>query len=142
MTGRKRFGALLLCIGLLLVLSVSTAFIAHEADHDCCGEDCPICRTIAVNISLLRTLGLAVLMMFYTAAKIRRSENKTVAAVCKTGLFSFLVMLQSDFIPYFSWYMVAFLANCAILLAEDSGGSSFPGLLADRFREREFKTER
>ena len=88
------------------------------------------------------TLGLAVLMLFYTAAKIRRSENKTVAAVCKTGLFSFLVMLQSDFIPYFSWYMVAFLANCAILLAEDSGGSSFSGLLADRFREREFKTER
>lgn len=63
MTGRKRFGALLLCIGLLLVLSVSTAFIAHEADHDCCGEDCPICRTIAVNISLLRTLGLAVLVL-------------------------------------------------------------------------------
>ena len=61
MTGRKRFGALLLCIGLILVLSVSVAFIAHEADHDCCGEDCPICRTIAVNISLLRTLGLAVL---------------------------------------------------------------------------------
>ena len=61
MTGRKRFGALLLCIGLILVLSVSVAFIAHEADHDCCGEDCPICQTIAVNISLLRTLGLAVL---------------------------------------------------------------------------------
>ena len=61
MTGRKRISALLLCIGLLLVLSVSTAFIAHEADHDCCGEDCPICRTIAVNISLLRTLGLAAL---------------------------------------------------------------------------------
>ena len=61
MTDRKRVGALLLCIGLILVLSVSTAFIAHEADHDCCGEDCPICRTIAVNISLLRTLGLAVL---------------------------------------------------------------------------------
>ena len=61
MTDRKRVGALLLCIGLILVLSISTAFIAHEADHDCCGEDCPICRTIAVNISLLRTLGLAVL---------------------------------------------------------------------------------
>ena len=61
MTERKRFGALLLCIGLVLILSVSTAFIAHEADHDCCGEDCPICRTIAINISLMRTLGLAVL---------------------------------------------------------------------------------
>ena len=64
MTGRKRFGALLLCIGLILVLSVSVAFIAHEADHDCCGEDCPICQTIAVNISLLRTLGLLILPAF------------------------------------------------------------------------------
>ena len=65
MMDRKRFGALLLCIGLILVLSVSTAFIAHEADHDCCGEDCPICRTVAINISLLRTLGLAVLAALF-----------------------------------------------------------------------------
>lgn len=63
MTGLKRMGALLLCIGLILVLSVSISFLAHEADHDCCGDDCPICRTIAVNISLLRTLGLAALAM-------------------------------------------------------------------------------
>ena len=65
MTDRKRVGALLLCIGLILVLSASIAFIAHEADHDCCGEDCPICRTVAINISLLRTLGLAVLAALF-----------------------------------------------------------------------------
>ena len=65
MMDRKRLGALLLCAGLILVLSVSTVFIAHEADHDCCGEDCPICRTIAINISLLRTLGLAVLAALF-----------------------------------------------------------------------------
>lgn len=58
MTGRKRAAALLLCIGLILVLSVSTAFLAQEAGHDCCGEDCPVCRIIAVNIRLLRTLSL------------------------------------------------------------------------------------
>ena len=82
MTGRKRFGALLLCVGLILVLSVSTAFIAHEADHDCCGEDCPICRTIAINISLLRTLGLAVLavlclffLLTVRSARFMREQN-------------------------------------------------------------------
>lgn len=63
MTNRKRAGALLLCIGLILVLSVSIIFIAHEADHDCCGEDCPICQMIAVNIRLLRTLGLIILIL-------------------------------------------------------------------------------
>ncbi|MER1992639.1 MAG: hypothetical protein ABS897_01325 [Eubacteriales bacterium] len=63
MTGRKRAGALLLCIGLVLILSVSTAFIIHEADHDCSGEDCPICRNIAINIRLLCTAGLAALVL-------------------------------------------------------------------------------
>jgi len=56
---RKRAGALLLCIGLVLVLSVSTAFIAHEADHDCTGEDCPVCLVLAINLRLLRAAGLA-----------------------------------------------------------------------------------
>ncbi len=63
MTGRKRAGALLLCIGLVLVLSVSMAFIMHEAGHDCTGEDCPICRNIAINIRLLCTAGLAALAL-------------------------------------------------------------------------------
>ncbi len=61
MTSQKRIGALILCIGMALVLAVSAAFIIHEADHDCSGEDCPVCRMIAVNINLLRTLGLAVI---------------------------------------------------------------------------------
>ncbi len=61
MTNQKRIGALMLCIGMALVLAVSAAFIIHEADHDCSGEDCPVCRMIAVNINLLRTLGLAVI---------------------------------------------------------------------------------
>ncbi len=59
MTNGKRVGALLLCAGLILVLAVSTAFMIHEADHDCTGEDCPVCRILAINIRLMRTLGLA-----------------------------------------------------------------------------------
>ena len=81
MTNRKRTGALLLCIGLVFVLSVSMIFIVREADHDCCGEDCPICQMIAVNIRLLRTLGLIILTFsaFYMAlsgqSARRRSEG-------------------------------------------------------------------
>jgi hypothetical protein len=59
MTSRKRFGALVLCIGMAFILAVSAAFIIHEADHDCSGEDCPVCRLIAVNFNLLHILGLA-----------------------------------------------------------------------------------
>ena len=58
MNARKRAGALMLCIGLVLVLLVSSAFLIREADHDCCGEDCPICRTIALTTLLMRALCL------------------------------------------------------------------------------------
>ena len=63
MTNRKRIGALLLCVGMVLALFVSSAYIAHEAGHDCSGEDCPICQMIAVNVNLLRTLGMDVLLL-------------------------------------------------------------------------------
>ena len=56
MTDRKQVRALLLCAGFILVLAVSSAFLIHEADHDCCGEDCPICRTIAMTGMLMRVL--------------------------------------------------------------------------------------
>ena len=81
MMNRKQLGALLLCIGLVIVLSVSVAFIAHEADHDCCGgEDCPVCRMIAVNIRLLRTLALAaaalaVFRFLLSAPAVRRARD-------------------------------------------------------------------
>ena len=62
MRNRKRVRALVLFIALSLIISVSFAYIALEAHHDCCGEDCPICRTIAVNIQVIRVLGLALLI--------------------------------------------------------------------------------
>ncbi len=71
MTNRRRVTALLLCIGLVFALAVSSAFIAHEAGHDCTGNDCPICQMIAVNVNLLRTIGLAVLLLLALFALLR-----------------------------------------------------------------------
>ena len=68
MTNRKRIAALLVCIALVFALAVSSAFIAHEAGHDCSGNDCPICRMIALNVDLLRTFGLVVLLLLVPAA--------------------------------------------------------------------------
>ena len=83
MTSQKRIGALILCVGMALVLAVSAAFIIHEADHDCSGEDCPVCRMIAVNINLLHALGLAVIaflsLFFLTFGQSVRSRKDRYA---------------------------------------------------------------
>lgn len=84
MTDRKRIGTLMLCIGLALVLAVSTAFLVHEADHDCSGEDCPVCRMIAVSINLLHALGLAVIAFLSALipAAVRRVRGRRDRACC------------------------------------------------------------
>ena len=98
MTGQKRIGALLFCIGLVLVLSVSTAFIVHEADHDCTGEDCPICRTVAVNIRLLRTIGLASMLLlpffFLLSVHAVHSRQDRYGSFCPGTLVSWKIRLN------------------------------------------------
>ena len=75
MTDRKQVRALLLCAGFILVLAVSSAFLIHEADHDCCGEDCPICRTIAMTTALMRALCLiAAVQLIWSVLAVSRSD--------------------------------------------------------------------
>ena len=43
---RQRARRLLAAVGVALLLGsqiLSAAYIAHEADHDCSGEECPVC---------------------------------------------------------------------------------------------------
>ncbi len=42
---------------LLLFVLLSVFFIAHEADHECTGEDCPVCALIQISENNLRQLG-------------------------------------------------------------------------------------
>ncbi len=57
MTNKKRFAAIALAALVLFVLTASLFVIAHEADHDCTGENCPVCAVIAVCRNTLKTLG-------------------------------------------------------------------------------------
>ena len=68
MRDHKRLMALLLCLGLLLVLAVSSAFIVLEAGHVCCGKACEICESVAKTEALLRGMaGFALLCLFAAA---------------------------------------------------------------------------
>lgn len=63
MMNRKQIGILMLSIGLVLMLIASSALIIHEADHECTGENCPVCQAVAVSINVLRALGMALLFL-------------------------------------------------------------------------------
>ena len=64
MSDRKRLRAFMFCIGMALVLFVSSAYIVYEAEHDCLGEGCDICEHIAESIALLNGFTLLFVMWF------------------------------------------------------------------------------
>jgi len=98
MTNRKRITAMLLCLGLVLALSVSSVFIAHETGHDCSGEDCPICQMVAVNVNLLRTIGLAVLILLVLFAlrrgRFAHRERRQLCLLASGTLVSWKIRLN------------------------------------------------
>lgn len=54
MTGKQRKTALVAALFLVCVLLVSVLVPALEADHECVGEDCPVCAMISLCGSFLR----------------------------------------------------------------------------------------
>ncbi|MBQ6431170.1 MAG: hypothetical protein IJJ99_04775 [Oscillospiraceae bacterium] len=55
MTNHRRFVAGILAV--LVLFAVATLFVlALEADHDCIGEDCPVCAVISSCQKALKTL--------------------------------------------------------------------------------------
>ena len=59
MTKKPCFITRLLAAVLAVVMLFSAVYIAVEADHDCFGDDCAICRQISICENLLKSLGLA-----------------------------------------------------------------------------------
>ena len=68
MTKKFRFMVRLLAVVLAVVMLSSAIYIAVEANHDCSGDDCAICRQISICENLLKSLGLAGAAAVITAA--------------------------------------------------------------------------
>ena len=68
MTKKPCFMTRLLAAVLAVVMLSSAVYLAVEADHDCSGEDCAICRQISICENLLKSLGLAGAAAAVTAA--------------------------------------------------------------------------
>ena len=74
----KRIFAVAVALLLAAVLISSAAFIAANADHDCCGEQCAVCAGI---VTCVRTFGLAaksLAVMAFTVAVICRAAREII----------------------------------------------------------------
>ena len=82
-----------------VMLLVSSAYLVREAGHHCSHEeDCPVCRNIAVNIRLLRTIGLAALILpllfLLPAAHAAYRRQDRDASFCPGTLVSWKIRLN------------------------------------------------
>ncbi len=62
MNRRNRVCAVALCMIIMVTMLVFAAYIIHEAGHDCKGNDCPVCQTIAFNNRLLHLMASGLLL--------------------------------------------------------------------------------
>ena len=68
MTKNLCFMTRLLAAVLAVVMLSSAIYLAVEANHDCSGDDCAVCRQISICENLLKSLGLAGAAAAVTAA--------------------------------------------------------------------------
>ena len=65
MTKRNRLIASVLALTVVLVMLFSVCFVIAEADHDCIGEDCPICYQINICENALRSIGFVAIAVIF-----------------------------------------------------------------------------
>lgn len=84
-SGRERIAAAVTALAIVLFMFLSVLFIAHEADHDCSGEGCPICELIQMVENNIRQIGsgaaltVAVSSLAYLAAAVLTHGGLVVA---------------------------------------------------------------
>ncbi len=83
MTKKRILAAVLTALVLAVMLS-SSLFIIEHADHDCTGEDCPICQQIYLCTQTLKTLSIAVIAatVFFALAALLHITIRQTEAVC------------------------------------------------------------
>ena len=68
MAKKKRIIYLAVAVAVFFVMLCSAVYVAAEANHDCIGENCPICYYISVCEGILRGLSATVCAAAVTAA--------------------------------------------------------------------------
>ena len=93
---RNRITAIVLCVFFIFSILFSVSFILREAEHDCVGENCPICYQISVCENTLKNLSLAVCAVAFATAftyTLCRSISACTAVIPSYTLVSLKVKL-------------------------------------------------
>ena len=92
MTKKPCFMTRLLVAVLAVVMLSSAIYIAVEADHDCSGDDCAICRQISICQNLLKSLGLAGAAAAITAAFTYTVRREILPCAEMTGTLTLVAL--------------------------------------------------
>ncbi len=61
MSFKRRVLAGILALLVFCALTFSVSFIILEVDHDCAGDDCPVCAIITACVNAVKASGLCIL---------------------------------------------------------------------------------
>ena len=81
MNKMRKTDSIILAIAFMCVSLFSVIYISHAINHNCSGEDCPICETVAICEQTLRTIGSSLI-----SAIIEVLALPKVATVLETSL--------------------------------------------------------
>ena len=84
MSKTKRALALCMCIGMILVLFTSSAYLVHEAGHECAGDHCETCKRIQEVRAILSSF--LVLALAWRFVSVILPFRRTLLAAGDDGL--------------------------------------------------------
>ena len=78
MITRRRAYAMILCVGLLLALFVSSVYIVQSAGHCCASVKCRVCQNVARMVKLLTGCSLlaAILWTMHIALSVWQAHSR------------------------------------------------------------------
>ena len=83
---RQKKAAILICMAFLVVMLASFFYIAKEENHNCTGEDCPICYEISVCQENLKNLG--------TGLAVAAMPGQNILPVLVAAILCFVVVCR------------------------------------------------
>ena len=86
MKGRfEKSCAVFALFSVLIFLLFSPVFVSKEFQHDCSGEDCPVCAVLAATAETARKISAAVAVLFAFFQFLSFANYKKVASESKIG---------------------------------------------------------